>query len=375
MSHAFLTDAASKAPAPAKSARRPASQHAAPPRASARLRRRTSLPAVDASPKAGTLSRVRGPRCMTALLECWHCPAFVVITAAVICATALGTTVAEDARTLLLASLVAVLGVPHGALDPLLARETGVWTDRPGLARYLTAYIALALAVLVAWKAAPTHSLVLFLALSAWHFGGDWADRLRVWRRLACGVGVVTLPILTHADEVTRLFALLVPAADAVVLTAWLGVVAPVALVAMLLTATAFRKVDPRMSAELLAVVALAVALEPVTYFTTYFCALHSPRHLLRSAPRLSGVAPSTKVLTTVALTLLTVGIGAGVLFAIEPTQLDAAVLRVVFIGLFALTVPHMLLGRAAAMVRDVQTYSLPKPAMLQRVVGLRCRS
>ncbi len=278
---------------------------------------------------------------------------FTIIAAGVVGATALGAPVFDDAQLLLLLAVV-VLGVPHGALDPLLARGLGVWTDAPGLARYLAAYVGLVLAVLLAWSAAPGPSLAVFLVVSAWHFGGDWADRLGPWSRLACGAGVVALPCLTHADEVARLFALLVPNTDALLITSWLGSIAPMSLAAVSFSALATR--SPSISAELLAVTALAVTLAPLAYFAVYFCALHSPRHLLRAAPRLSGVATSITILTTTAITILTLGTGAAVLIAAEPGQLDGALLRVVFVGLFALTVPHMLLNRPYGLTRRWRT-------------------
>ena len=82
----------------------------------------------------------------------------------------------------------------------------------------------------------------------------------------------------------------------------------------------------------------LAKPILPVETHVTYMDAL--------------GVAPSTGIFTITALTTLTFGTGAAILFALEPDQLDLALLRVVFVGLFALTVPHMLLGRPYALTR-----------------------
>ena len=311
-----------------------------------RMRLEPRVAVAVGSSRPRTSLDLQARRGVTALLARWHTAAFAIIAAGVVSATALGASFFDDAPLLLLLAVV-VLGVPHGALDPLLARRLGVWTGGPGLARYLAAYIGLVLAVLLAWSAAPGPSLAVFLVVSAWHFGGDWADRLGPWSRLACGAGIVALPCLTHADEVARLFALLVPNTDALLITGWLGIIAPLSLTALFLIAVATRSLS--VSAELLAITALAVTLAPLAYFAIYFCALHSPRHLLRAAPRLSGVAPATTIFTTTAITTLTLGTGAAVLFAVDPDQLDAAMMRVVFIGLFALTVPHMLLGRPHA--------------------------
>jgi Brp/Blh family beta-carotene 15,15'-monooxygenase len=87
-----------------------------------------------------------------------------------------------------------------------------------------------------------------------------------------------------------------------------------------------------------------AAVLHPLAYFIAYWCFLHSPRHLEIAArdlnlqgwrARLRAVAPTT--LATYALAL------AAVPFLIGMPG-DAILMQVIFIGLAALTVPHMIL-------------------------------
>ncbi|MEM7404987.1 MAG: Brp/Blh family beta-carotene 15,15'-dioxygenase [Pseudomonadota bacterium] len=286
---------------------------------------------------------------MIAALRRQHGPFFAMIAAAIGLGSASGA-ISDPQDQLVIAGIaVALLGVPHGALDPLIARQNGHWKDAWGLARYLLTYSALVGAAVALWLAMPALSLGLFLAISAWHFGGDWAGSGAPWQRCALGAAVLTLPCVTHAAAVAADFALLIPLRDAFEITAWLTLVSPVLFGFTLLFAFGLRIDAPDKSAELLALVALALTLEPIMYFVVYFCGLHSPRHLLEAILRLESVASSTTVVTGIGISAITVAIALTIVLAAAPTNVDTALLQVVFIGLFALTIPHMLLGALPA--------------------------
>ncbi len=74
-------------------------------------------------------------------------------------------------QVVVLAIAVVVLGLPHGALDPWIARQHGLMRSE---AAFQGQYLGLALLVIATWWALPGISLLLFLAFSAWHFGQDW---------------------------------------------------------------------------------------------------------------------------------------------------------------------------------------------------------
>ena len=87
--------------------------------------------------------------------------------------------------------------------------------------------------------------------------------------------------------------------------------------------------------------------LPPLAAFALYFCVIHSARHLGYTWGRLRALAypPSILILLAVSFTLVTWGVGI-VIFWLMPTTeiIDGAILQIIFIGLAALTVPHMLL-------------------------------
>ncbi len=251
---------------------------------------------------------------------------------------------------------VAILGLPHGALDPLIARRHGLWRGMAGFVGFNLAYLALATSVVAAWLLLPVVSLLVFLLLSAWHFGGDWAPDAGALGRFALGVALLSLPAAFNADAVTIVYTHLSgeTAGRLVEAQRHLAPVAAIGLAAAALRWAFDRSSEARTSAaELAALAVFGLFLPPLVYFLVYFCGLHSPRHLRRrwSAARMQSQAVSGAAgalgpgIWALGYTLAALALGA-LLLAVLPgaASPDSALLRVCFIGLAALTVPHMLL-------------------------------
>ena len=95
---------------------------------------------------------------------------------------------------------------------------------------------------------------------------------------------------------------------------------------------------------EITAASGLALLTPPLVAFTVFFCGMHSARHILRAAEysghweiRLLAVAALLPMLGVLAAS-------AGAWYFLQDTALDARVVQIVFVGLAALTVPHMAL-------------------------------
>ena len=266
-----------------------------------------------------------------------------LLTALVTIAAALWLAPSHAVQIALLAPLVAVLGVPHGALDLHMASR--LWPLARPRARWAfgLGYLAVAAAVAGLWLAAPGPALVLFLAYSAAHFAGDWRAELALPVRLAAGVAVVALPAWRFEAEVAGLFAVLAPAGVATSSAAVLHLVAPWAALAA--GAGALLRRSHGAGVEVGALAALAAAAPPLVYFVAYFCALHSPRHFVETLEQL-GLGWRRGVEAAWPLTALTLVFAAVafVLLVRGGVTLEAATVEVVFVGLAALAVPHMVL-------------------------------
>lgn len=245
----------------------------------------------------------------------------------------------------LLTAAVVILGLPHGSLDPWIARRAGLYRRSVGWIGFNLAYLALAGLVLLAWWLSPGPALAVFLLISAWHFSGDWENRLAPWQRLLAATALLGMPAWFHPQAVADIFAVLSGSAGQVVAEGlrWVGVVALAGLAVVL--ATAARHRQRSVVIELGGLLILAAVAPPLIYFALYFCLLHSPRHLAAVFRRAAPKERRRLAIDALVYTLATLALAALVAFlALPGAELSHAGLQVVFIGLAALTVPHMAL-------------------------------
>jgi beta-carotene 15,15'-dioxygenase len=245
-----------------------------------------------------------------------------------------------------LALAVTIAGLPHGALDPWVAWQAGLWRTGAGLLAFHLVYLGLAGLVVAVWWLVPGASLAAFLLISAWHFAGDWRDAVHGWTRALVGLALLALPAWRWAAEVEATFTLLAGAQGAML--AWtFSTIAPLLALGMAAVAGSLMQRSRTSAIELAALVALAQLLPPIAYFVVYFCALHSLRHLRQAAQKAEAGSRRKMAVVAVFYTAVTVALvalawpwlAAGG-SAATPT---ADLARVVFIGLAALTLPHML--------------------------------
>ncbi|TAE41756.1 MAG: hypothetical protein EAZ70_00480 [Runella slithyformis] len=117
---------------------------------------------------------------------------------------------AQIAFTLL---FVGLTGIPHGAIDHLVAQETAKRTKKNfTIVVFIVKYLLIMLVYAGAWWWLPSTSLLFFLLISAWHFGEtdiENAPPTFLWNfvRLFSGSLVLGYLILTHFTETTPVLA------------------------------------------------------------------------------------------------------------------------------------------------------------------------
>ena len=241
------------------------------------------------------------------------------------------------------ATLVLVLGVPHGALDPIFARHLYGIRTLPGWAAFAVIYVALGALVVWLWWLIPGVFLILFLVASAAHFSGDLAAQTPRVARVFYGGAVIFFPVLLHAAEVSQLFGFLAGASAADTLVTGMRWLAWPWLMATALVSCFMWRRDWLTALEMTSVSLLVIAVPPLLAFTVFFCVMHSARHALRaqqyaalSAPRLllTCAAPMAAVLAGTVLSM----------YFFKDLTFDEHIVQLVFVGLAALTAPHMLL-------------------------------
>jgi Brp/Blh family beta-carotene 15,15'-monooxygenase len=253
---------------------------------------------------------------------------------------------------------ILLLGVPHGGLDGAVARRIG-WP--PGLISWFIfhiTYIALAALVTVLWWFFPLISLGVFLLISAMHFGAsDIADigtDILPWAvhgGLVCIVIPSFQPIL-----VEPIFTILVGENNAHLLMniitslffPWLFSLIAYCFFAYQLPQYRIPLIN------LLVLLGLVIVLPPLISFALYFCLWHSRCHMLRLWHSLQGVERRRSIIEASIYTLMSWVIMALIFYYFQE-PFSVILIKITFMGLAALTLPHMLLVDYADRKPDIK--------------------
>ena len=265
--------------------------------------------------------------------------------------TALGVMVAysvlrPDVQTqvLMLAPLVAVLGLPHGALDLPIAEALWPLTGWRRKSAFVAVYLGLSGAVIWIWLVFPGWALAIFLCYSALHFSGDWAQT-SAGLRWAGGAATIGAPACFHHQEVLAIFTVLAPQNAAALITDAAVLVGALGFTGLVVSCLGQRQLRNAAALEQFILWSSAAVLPPLMYFVVYFCALHSVRHFVQTmwlvAQKRRAVASAVTLSALVTLVAAVVWRYGVTVQVVNPTD---QIIRIVFIGLAALTVPHMIL-------------------------------
>ncbi|MGY1650660.1 Brp/Blh family beta-carotene 15,15'-dioxygenase [Geodermatophilus sp. SYSU D01119] len=194
------------------------------------------------------------------------------------------------AWVLLVAGLL--LGLPHGAADHTLPARRLHWPLRR-TALFAVGYAVLALAGWLAFRAFPGPALLVFVLVSAWHFGtGEtaFADlragrpvQRQVTASAVLGALVLLVPLVRGQEEAAPVVSAVVPG--------WDGLLPPAVATAVLVTVlpaaaalAAERLLSGRWleAAEVGALLVLVLVVPPFAAFGVWFGCWHAVRHVAR---------------------------------------------------------------------------------------------
>jgi len=256
-------------------------------------------------------------------------------------------------QLVLLAVGVVSVGMPHGAMDHRVAelflkpRIGERWK-----AVFAIGYVGLMLIVLAGWWVLPGWTLVAFLAYSAVHFGLGDDHGLPWWQSVWRGGLPIVLPLAFHPAEAGALLGQVSGlSVDLMPARGWLIGLAIVCLVLSIGLAGVSSRVGRMTCVELTLLVVMNWVAPPLLAFGFYFVLIHSVRHMIDLADWLSPGRPAAGFGMIVRqcwpLTLITLALmGAGVLWLSHVglnQPIEASWVKVLFVTLSALTVPHML--------------------------------
>lgn len=271
-----------------------------------------------------------------------HSSAFIALGLLIICVWAFGfSDPPSSGGMLFIYGAILLLGLPHGALDLFIAQRAGLWRGWVSFLAFHALYLVIAGLVVISFLIMPVVALAVFLLVSIWHFSDDWPALPRLLRLAGAGA-IVILPVIGDPEGVGMLFRSITNSEAPLTkdvpyllysITSWLVAGAIVAAWSY----------DRRAAVEMGVVALMAFVLPALVFFAAYFVLLHSPRHLLRHGQELASHAPRLIILGYTALSIILV---ATLMFLMPSfsSGVSDMVLRGVFIGLAALTLPHVLL-------------------------------
>ena len=242
--------------------------------------------------------------------------------------------------------LILFIGLPHGAADILIARRMFSY-NYFYLSLFLSSYLILVSIIILIWFLAPFWSLGLFLIISIHHFGLMDTNKsktmsFRYVRVIIFGSMPIMIPSTFHTTDVNYLFALLL-FEEFHEFTTFIVQLFPIWLLGCLLF---FIKAKDLLKYEFIEMLFLALILaylSPLWGFALYFCLVHSLRHtkeLLESLGFLSR-DDYLSLIIIVVVSIVLIFIGA---YMLQTITFDTGIIRAAFIGLAALTIPHIIL-------------------------------
>ena len=246
--------------------------------------------------------------------------------------------------------LIVLIGLPHGALDGSIAMHLGAGRSFTSVLQFLFLYLLCSVVVVLIWYKFSALSLSLFLIISMVHFGwGDANSKTSslFFLQMICHGGIVVFGIVYfHVDEVIPLFDMLTEGNSSLPIQVsvymFYGISFFTALYFILIFKT--RSLILRFL-ELAILWLIVIIFPPLLGFAVYFCFVHTARHVRNIWKELKvETSPKTIIIQASILTLSSWSLGVIALYAFDSGDFNTNIIRVVFIGLAALTVPHMIL-------------------------------
>lgn len=245
---------------------------------------------------------------------------------------------------LVLVVLITVLGVPHGALDTLFAKQHWQLSSAKNWIIFLIAYSLLGALVVGFWLWKPLLFFIGFIVISIFHFADDLPSGTPFIAKILHGGAIVVLPALLHPQQIAQLFTYFIAVQDANNLANTLHLLAFIWVAGVVISSIICFKANKYTSLEIISVSLLALLASPLVAFTIYFCAMHSTRHLLRSNIYLYKTTKTLKLAALILPTLFVFIVAVICWHLLKSQTFDTKLIQLLFVTLAALTVPHMLL-------------------------------
>ena len=247
--------------------------------------------------------------------------------------------------------LIIFVGIPHGALDGAISVTLGYSKRFILQLSFFVAYLSISTFVIIMWYFFPVVSLIFFLFISIFHFGCgdlDWKKNKTYFINGYFHGGLIILGIIFFNKlEVNYFFSVL--SGDQLSLLwscLYFGIFLWLSALIFIVCNLKIMKLSRSYITLVVFIFLVITILPPLPAFAIYFCFIHSFHHIKRVVPTLLNFMEKRKAISLmITLSVMSwLGGGIALYYILNLNVFPDAILKVTFIGLAALTFPHMIL-------------------------------
>ena len=254
--------------------------------------------------------------------------------------------------------LVASIGISHGALDNMKGAQLLKIFDMKSMFTFYVGYLAISVLVICVWLLSSTFLLCLFLLLASYHFGKEDSEFLFQSKKFYLdilfflkGLVIISAPLFFQYTDTINIFNTIGMNTDLFIFRDYSFIIS--CFFISIISSIAIVRIARNLYASILiidlfAIVILNYFLHPLFAFTLYFCFLHSVRHSITLMQDLDkDLSKSIKIFIrkSLPLTIVTASIFVvAFAFLMSEYDINSSINKVIFVGLAALTFPHIIL-------------------------------
>ncbi len=181
--------------------------------------------------------------------------------------------------------LILIFGIPHGGVDHLIHTSTSSDTN---VLRYILKYLMIAGAYILWWIIDPSKALLIFILLSAYHFGQEFVADMKIKGQnlainLIWGALILIAPMIYSYSEIVSYLQIIIPSLTSE-LSPGIRYSIPTIIISLAIGSIIWLKMNQHVSNKkivqiggfLLMIIVSHLLLPFVQAFTIYFILFHS---------------------------------------------------------------------------------------------------
>ena len=267
--------------------------------------------------------------------------------------------------------LIATVGVSHGAYDGKAGEILFLNKYKNWKFFFYFTYIALAILVFVIWYLNPLISLIIFLTVSALHFGKEDLEiyldkkyKINLFIFFLKGSLIILLPLFFNFEQTNLIFNTILFSNNYLLLSnnyvKFILAINLLMQVLFYLYIYFIKKLNRSdffsIIFEIFLIIIIFYLFTPIVAFTLYFCFMHSVKNILLISDELNSnlfrgfqiFVKRSLFLTLITFFILLISL----FFLIKFDLLENSIEKIIFIALASLTLPHIILHYIAENIK-----------------------